>query len=136
MYALERDLTRVSPMADKGVGARIRARRMELGMSVKALAERAGVDRGRLTAIEDGANARSSTIGAIEAELNRLEAEINEDPDYQPAGRPGGLVTFRIRGNFGVDATVQGPVGDIDRLEASAQRLLKQAMEQAPGSSE
>lgn len=106
----------------QGAGERIRARRTALGMTVKALAEKAGVDRGRLAAIEDGAGARGSTIGAIETALSRLEEEMS-GPYDEPAS--GGMVTFRMSGNFGVDVVVQGPVENLDELEASVERLIR-----------
>ena len=88
---------------------------------MKALAERAGVDRGRLAAIEDGASAREATIGAIEKALGSLEAEMSGPYDDSEKG----LVTFRMSGNFGVDVVVQGPVENLAELEQSVERLIQ-----------
>lgn len=110
---------RVQRVANEGVGQSIRRRRTSLGMTVKALADKAGVDRGRLAAIEEGATARASTIGAIEAALTRLEEEMSGPYDER------GLVTFRLSGNFGVDVVVQGPVDNLDELEESVERLIR-----------
>lgn len=68
-------------VADAGVGHRIQERRTKLGMTVKDLAERSGVDRGRIAKIEGGAPARTSTIGAIEAALDQLERDVAQPPD-------------------------------------------------------
>ena len=121
MLAMAYDANTLGGMTDdRARGASIAARRKGLGLSVKALAERAGVDRGRLAAIEDGAAARSSTIGAIEAALDRLEGEMSGP--YDDAGT---TVTFRLAGNFGVDVTVQGPVANLTELEESVSRLIR-----------
>lgn len=80
---LERPTLTFGDVVVEGVGARIQARRMALGMTVKDLAELAGVDRGRLAKIEAGENARTSTIGAIEAALTQVEEEVSgpyDDP--------------------------------------------------------
>ena len=89
-------------------------------MTVKALAERAGVDRGRLAAIEDGATARPATLGAIEKALAALEDELSGP--YDNSGR---LVTFRLSGDFGVDLVVEGPVDNLPELESSVERLIQ-----------
>lgn len=111
---------RVATVGNEGAGERIRQRRTALGLTVKALAEKAGVDRGRLAAIEDGATARESTIGAVERALTAFEQETSGPYDEQ-----GGMVTFRLTGNFGVDVVVQGPVANMSELEASVERLVR-----------
>jgi transcriptional regulator with XRE-family HTH domain len=110
-------------------GARIRERRTRIGISVKALAERADVDRGRLSAIEDGAPARDSTVGKIHRVLGELEHEMGLDVPLPPGvsriGDPGqGLVEFVVEGNFGVRAVVKGPVSDIEALQKAAAELI------------
>lgn len=114
-------------VVESGEGAVIRDRRMKLGLSVKALAGLAGVDRGRLAAIEDGAQARSGTYGAIHAALDKLEAEMS-GPYDPPAAIPdpsGRTVTFHVEGNFGIKATVQGPVENIEELRLQVQELIR-----------
>jgi len=114
----------------RAVGDEIRERRVRLGMTVKDLAARAQVDRGRLSAIEDGtANARPSTIGAIEAALDQIEQEMGmNDPGTMSAvGDPGGdLVEFTIEGNFGVRAVVKGPVRDMDALREAVAQIVRE----------
>lgn len=106
-------------------GDEIKQRRAALGVTVKGLAAKAGVDRGRLAAIEDGASARASTIGAIEKALADLEEEMSG-----PYDETRGLVTFRMSGNFGVDVVVQGPVENLDELEQSVERLIQRMRSQ------
>lgn len=116
---------------DVGMGAQIKARRIALGMSVKGLAERAGIDRGRLAALEEGAtNVRDTTVGAIERALSQLEVEMGMDDSPLPDGavRVGDpaddLVEFTVEGNFGVRAVVKGPIRDIDALQAAVAKLV------------
>lgn len=114
----------LAAVTDAGVGENIRRRRTSLGVTVRALAERAGVDRGRLSAIEDGASARASTVGAIERALSDLEEEMGGPYDTAESTSEG-LVKYRLKGNFGVDVVVEGPVANIDELEAAVERLIK-----------
>ena len=107
-------------VTNQGAGEAIKQRRTALGVTVKALAERAGVDRGRLAAIEDGATARPATLGAIEKALAALEDELSGP--YDNSGR---LVTFRLSGDFGVDLVVEGPVDNLPELESSVERLIQ-----------
>jgi transcriptional regulator with XRE-family HTH domain len=117
---------------DEETGARIKERRVRLGMSVKALATHAGVDRGRLAEIEDGAtNVRPSTIGAIDSALSSLEEEMGmRDRPTGATTRIGDpaddLIEFTIEGNFGVRAVVKGPVRDLDALQAAVGRLVRE----------
>jgi transcriptional regulator with XRE-family HTH domain len=99
-------------------------------MPVTALAQRAGVDRGSLSAIEAGeANPRPATIGAIERALDDLEHELGMDMDMPPGTRRIGapeddLVEIIVEGNFGVRFVVKGPVRDIDEMREAAQKLI------------
>lgn len=124
----------VRMVTDRGEGKAIHERRTKLGLSVKALAALAGVDRGRLAAIEDGASARSGTYGAIHAALDKLEEEMSGPYDAAPApAAEQHTVTLRASGNFGVDVTVEGPIADIVELEASVIRLIGQMQRQDGG---
>lgn len=102
-------------------GRRIRERRTALRMTVKDLATRAGVDRGRLAKLEAGDPAvRATTIGAVEAALTEVEQLTGALPLADDAG----VVEFRVSGNFGVDVVVKGPVRDLPALEDSVNRIL------------
>ena len=104
-------------------GESIRARRVKLGMGVKPLAMRAGVDRGTLAAIEAGDDrARETSIAAVERALDLLEQEMGAEPAAEVSAD---IVEFRVAGNFGVDVVVKGPIRDMEALEASVARLVE-----------
>ena len=111
-------------------GESIRARRVRLGIGVKPLAMRAGVDRGTLAAIEAGdERARETTYAAVERALDLLEQEMG----VEPAGdRSADVVEFRVAGNFGVDVVVKGPIRDLPALEASVARLMERLAAERP----
>lgn len=115
--AVERDT--LPHVVEAGEGDRIRVRREALGITKQALAAKAGIDRGRLSEIERGANARPTTIAVIDRALAELEEEMSGPYDSEHT------VTFRMSGNFGVDVTVQGPVENLSELEESVGRLLQ-----------
>lgn len=129
-------LTSVGAVDNAGeAGERIKARRVKLGMSVKGLAERANIDRGRLAAIEAGdATVRPATVGAVESALDRLEQEMGmDDPPIRAIGNPeDDLVEFTIEGNFGVRAVVKGPVRDLDALQAAVAKLVQDMQRDQP----
>lgn len=105
-----------------GRADQIRSRRVRLGISVKALALRAGVDRGTLASLEAGdERIRDSTFGTVERALESLEQEMGVDPG---GGSLADVVEFRVSGDFGVDVVVKGPVRDMAAMEESVARLL------------
>lgn len=110
-------------------GARIKARRTAIGMSVAALAKRAGVDRGSLAALEDGRHVRDTTVAAIDKTLSDLEHEMGMDVPSQvapvePNDKPEPL-RFTFRDIYGVgELIVEGPVDRPDELIASVAKLL------------
>lgn len=105
-------------------GQEIARRRTALGMSVSALSEQSGIDRGTVKKIEaDAAGVRDSSIGAVRSALDRLEDEAGMDLPTQVGE---GLVEFRVSGNFGVDVVVSGPVRDLDALERSVAKLVRE----------
>jgi len=109
------------PVEDSGRAEQIRARRVRLGISVKALAMRAGVDRGTLASLEAGdERIREATYGSVERALDQLEQEMG----VEPASPLADVVEFRVSGDFGVDVVVKGPVRDMAAMEESVARLL------------
>jgi hypothetical protein len=105
-------------------GADIGRRVDALGITDREFHAKTGIDRKTLRrAIAGEASVRGSTYGAIEAALDKLERSVQ--PARQIVPNEQGLVTFRLTGNFGVDVTVQGPVSDLDALEASVEKLLR-----------
>lgn len=117
----------VLPMNGEVTGADVERRRDALGLDIAELAERAGVDRATLRAFEKGTKRpRPASVRAIVGALEQLEHEVSGPYDEQ-----GGMVTYRLSGNFGVDVTLEGPVMNLTELEASIARLLAQ-MQQPP----
>lgn len=110
-------------MEIESVGDQIKSRREALGMTRRDLAERAGVDRGRLGKIEDGtANApRSSTIGLILRTLDALEEELGEDgSDYV-------TITVDLPGELSGKVTVKGrPDGVAEAVADLLRRMERQ----------
>lgn len=105
-------------------GRRIRERRLALRMTVKDLAARAGVDRGRLAKLEAGDSAvRATTIRAVVDALTEVE-QLTGDLPREQRNDDEGVVEFRVTGNFGVDVVVKGPVRDLPALEESVNRIL------------
>ncbi len=71
----------------KLVGERLRAARRERGLSVGALAERAGIGKGSLSEVENGV--RNPTLSTLYALAGALELPLSS----LLAGRPGARVT-------------------------------------------
>lgn len=115
----------IDTLAVVGEGDQIKARRERLGMSHRTLAKESGVDRATIARLEEGGTVRGASAGAIVAALDRLEEEMSGPYDPSPGDD---TVTFTLHGNFGVSVTVQGPVGNMDELRASAERLLSQML--------
>lgn len=116
------------------IGRRLRDRRVRMGISVRQLADEADVDRGRLAKLEAGEpNVRPTTVGKIDAALTRLEHEMGMDESNDESG----MVEFRVRGSFGVDVVVKGPVRDLAALEEAVNRIMSrmQSESQENGSS-
>lgn len=113
-----------SMLVSESMGEQLKQRRARLGISVRELAARAGVDRGRLAALEKGeGQPRATTIALVETALDQLEAEMGYDEtDRLPDDEA--MVEFRVTGNFGVDVVVRGPVRDMTALEDSVGRLI------------
>lgn len=122
MSTMSKPLGLSSVVTDE-TGRRLRDRRIRMGISVRQLADAAGVDRGRLAKLEAGdGHVRETTVGKVDAALTRLEHEMGmEDSDADPEA---GIVEFRVTGNFGVDVVVKGPVRDLAALEDSVGRIL------------
>lgn len=90
------------PMDDERLGARIRTRRLQLGMTLRDLAETSGFTKSFVSQIERGRNSPSiSTLRSIAAALEVpmfyfFQAEPSTDPVVRLAERR--VVTFRETG--------------------------------------
>lgn len=108
---------------------RVEQRRLRHGMSVSGLAQRAGVDRGRLAKwLKGEVEVRPTFVAVLEQALDSFEEEVGDRP-----GSPNDdLVEFRVSGNFGVDVVVKGPLRDAEELEKSVARLIQRIQKQEP----
>ena len=120
-------------MSDDERGAALQKRRLMAGIKSQRAMEAAtkrfekDISREAISAAEAGI-ASEATYQRLDAFLDfyeehtsseRLEqqAELDQDAD---------LVTFELSGNFGVTATVKGPVSDLAELEGAVVRLLRE----------
>ncbi len=111
------------------VGAQIAARRAALGMTVKGLAELAGVHRDTISAIEAGGGQtpRPATVGAIMRALDRFEEEVGVDlPDgVRLVGDPDeSLIELTFEGVFG-RIVVKGPAGNLAEMRETVVALIR-----------
>lgn len=117
----------LEPVMAANAGETVQERRERLGMSVRQLAKEAHVDRSRIDLIEAGETVTPRVLNKVVRTLDRIEHEISGPYDDEDAG----VVTFKIRGNFGVDVTLAGPVDNLPELEASVTRLMRSIGEQS-----
>lgn len=130
--------TTVGVMSDTA-GDRYKARRTAIGLSVSALAKRAHVDRGSLTALEQGQPVRDTTLAAIEKALAELEHELGMDEPSavslvspEPVAEKPHTIRFEVQGVYGAKALiVEGPVDDLPALEAAVDRIMRRLAEGA-----
>lgn len=121
-----RDTAGLPPMSDETRGHAIKQRREGLGIfthrEFERATERVGVKVPRASiANAEAGSASERILSTLEAALDRLEEETGQNDEPDPKH-----VTFRISGNFGVDVTVDGPITDIERLEESVAKLLRE----------
>lgn len=107
----------------------VRARRDRLFSSLSKAAAEAkkrgfDIDRGSFSKAEKG-TASDYMYRRVGAFFDAVEEEGGTDDGENGEGH---LVTFTISGNFGVTATVSGPVGDFDELKNAAKELMREAM--------
>lgn len=76
--------SRVTRVTDELAGARIKSRRLALGLSLRAMAEESGVHRTTLTRIESGApGVEEHSMSRVLATLDRLEHRYGlDDPSH------------------------------------------------------
>lgn len=132
-HALE-PVLRLPFVAETGrsVGDAIKERREGLGLDRKDLATRAGIDRGQLAAIEEN-EVRSPRRSTIKAITDALDEADGQDAEMSgPYDAEAGQVTFRLRGSFGVDVTVQGPVANLPELRETVAGLIEKMGETRP----
>lgn len=112
-------------------GRRLRDRRIRMGISVRQLADEAGMDRGILAKVEAGdASVRDTTFGKVETALARLEHEMGMDVPEEPGSIE--QMEFTVEGDFGVKVTVKGPISDRQALESSVTNIIRSIRESPP----
>lgn len=120
-------------------GEQFKARRAAIGMSVAALAKRAGVDRGSLTALEDGRTVRDTTVAAIDRTLTELEHELGMDVPsvIEPAAEldvAPKVMRVEVQGVYGAKALVfEAPVENVAELEAMVDRVMRRLADRDNG---
>ena len=119
--------TSLGRVTDENRGAAVRARREHLGMTASGLAKLAGVDRGKLRAFEDGADAPSEPwIGRVERALDGFEAETGHRPGEATEAPHSGMIKFTVEGVYGAKAlVVEGPVENLAVLEDMVDRVMR-----------
>lgn len=111
-------------------GDAIKSRLDAIGISQRAFADKADIDRKTLSnAIDGDPTVRPRNLERIEAALFELEQEMGMDED---APKSPGVVEFKVTGSFGVSVVVAGPVENLMELEAAAARLVE-TMDKRPG---
>lgn len=114
-------------MSDETRGHSIKQRREALGIFADREFERATdrvslrVPRASIAKAEAG-QASELIYSRLEMALDRLEEEVGQN-DVEPKREH---ITFRISGNFGVDVVVDGPIENIDELEAAVAKLIRE----------
>jgi transcriptional regulator with XRE-family HTH domain len=107
-------------------GRDIKARRDRIGLTIKELAELAGVSRDTLSDWERGArDPQAKTVDLVLDALDRLEDEmgIKAPPAHGPSP---GMLRFEVTGVYGADAlVVEGPVENLAELEAMIDRIMR-----------
>lgn len=127
---------KLSTMDTEAVGAsrgrRIKERAEALGLGPTELAKLTGWGRTTIHKVYDGIEpVRESTLTSIETVLAAVEREHGHVPEGEelPPGASSNLVTFRLAGDWNVEVTVQGPIENIDELQAAAGRLIREIRE-------
>lgn len=97
-------------------------RRAAAGMPVSALAERAGVDRGRLAKVLRGeVNARSTFLGAVDSALTRWEEEVGDDDPESPD-----FIEFTVSDERGLRIVAKAPVRDAEALKRQVVDIVRE----------
>lgn len=126
---------RLRPVADEDRrlrGDAIKSRLDAIGISERAFADKADIDRKTLAnAIKGEPSVRLQNLDRIEAAIFDLEQEMGMDED---STKTPGVVEFKVTGNFGVDVVVAGPVENLMELEEAVARLIE-TMDKRPGPS-
>ena len=130
-----KDAEGLAVVVDDTEGEALKQRRLRLGISSRrkfaVIAKEHGFDISLdAIAASDHGRAADETYERIDALLTKLEETAAKHPevldDDAAEEEEGGMVEFRLSGNFGVDAVVRGPVANMAELQEAAARLLRE----------
>lgn len=108
-------------------GAWIERRMRLIGISQRAFAEHAGINRATVKkAVEGDEGMLERNLRRIEKALDDLEEEMGIEPDdSRQHGGPGPLI-FQMTTPDGMEITVSGPVEDADMLRKQVTKLIEE----------
>ena len=93
-------------------------------LSTRRISEQAEISRESVDAAREGSIKQQRVIRALEQFIEDFEAG-RERAVAEAAGQaPGGTITFTVRGHFGVEATVAGPVENLAELNMAVRELI------------
>jgi transcriptional regulator with XRE-family HTH domain len=123
--------TSLGRVTDESRGAAVRARREHLGMTVINLADKAGVDRGKLGRFEAGSDHPTERwIARVERTLDDFEHEVGVKPGEAAAeaaasGAPAAPIRLTFHDVFGIGEIIaEGPSDKPDELIAAVRELF------------
>jgi transcriptional regulator with XRE-family HTH domain len=124
--------TSLGRVTDESRGAAVRARRDHLGMDKIDLADRAGVDRGKLGRFEAGKDQPSERwIARVERALDDFEHEVGFKPGEAAAeaeassSAPAAPIRLTFHDVFGIGEIIaEGPSDKPDELIAAVRELF------------
>lgn len=126
---------RLAPMTDDDTtddsrGGKIKDRMRSIGLTNKAMAKEARMDRQTVARaiVNDPATTRT-TYERLEGCLDRLERELGHGAPDAVMSTEQGLIEFEVSGDFGVRVIVKGPIENATELEESVARLIRDIRE-------
>jgi hypothetical protein len=103
--------------------------RINLGQSIRAMAEKIEVDRETLRRVFAGdPTVRASKWKMIEKRIHALDAEMSSERPPEPAKDPAEVVEFRVEpaaGQPGATVTLRGSISDLPALQEAVERLIE-----------
>lgn len=124
---------RLRPMSKEPVptradrGAWIERRMRLIGISQRAFAEHAGINRATVKkAVEGDEGVLERNLRRIEKALDDLEEEMGIEPEDLSRQGGAGPLTFQMTTPDGMEIIVSGPVEDADMLREQVTKLIEE----------